>query len=308
MKRTNILTILVVVASSFMMFATPASAFMPDFMDPSKMMEKAVVNFLNKMISDFASQGFDLLSEYVISVTNINKIPSIQTFMTWSQMAASSLATLFFVKRLMEAMRDELTEEGTPNIAEILGSYVVSLALVFATPYLITNFLIPINNAFVRSVTGLGIRVRMYDDFIDVMIGYDQGLHITFLLLVWVIAFIAFTIVAAIRYVDLAIILIMGSLVATTYTNRSQVYATYWTEVISVVFIQSVHIVLAYFIIQWASEGTFMSTIFSLGATIVALRGPQVLRQFLYTSGTGGLVQGAGRFAAYRFLMKGAGR
>lgn len=123
-----------------MMFATPASAFMPDFMDPSKMMEKAIVNFLNKMISDFASQGFELLSEYVIGVTNINKIPSIKTFMAWSQLAASSLATLFFVKRLMEAMRDELTEEGTPNIAEILGSYTVSLALVFATPYLITNF------------------------------------------------------------------------------------------------------------------------------------------------------------------------
>lgn len=168
--------------------------------------------------------------------------------------------------------------------------------------------MIPINNAFVKSVTSLGIKVSMYDDFVDVMLGADQGLHITFLMLVWVIAFISFTIVAAIRYVDLAIILIMGSLVATTYTNRSQVYATYWTEVMSVVFIQSVHIVLAYFIIQWASDGTFMSTIFSLGATVVALRGPQVLRQFLYTSGTGGLVQGAGRFAAYRFLMKGAGR
>lgn len=312
-KVRRLLFLMGILASTFVL-ASPAAAavetpsFIPDFMNPSKMMEEAIINFINRMISDFASAGFELLGEYVIGITDINKIPSINTFILWSQMAASSLGSLFLIKRLMEAFRNELTDENSSNLAEIIGSYVISMALVFMTPYLITNYLISINNLFVKSVTNLGIKVSMYEDFVDAMIGMDQGLHITFMMLAWVIAFIAFSIVAAIRYVDLAIVLIMGPLVATTYTNRSQVYATYWTEVISVVFVQSVHIVLAYFIIQWAADGTFMSTCFSLAAAVVALRGPQVLRQYLYASGTGGMMQGAGRMAAYKLLMKGASR
>lgn len=308
MNIKKLIFMLGIVASTFVLASPVSASFLPDFMNPSKMMEDAIVNFINKMISDFASAGFELLGEYVIGITDISKIPSINTLMYWAQLAAASLGTLFFIKRLMEALRNEITDEAVANPAEIIGSFVVSIALVFATPYLIIQYIIPINNLLVKSITQLGISLEMYDSFIDIMIGLDEGLHITFLLLVWVIAFIAFSIVAAIRYVDLAIILIMGPIVATTYTNRSQVYATYWTEAISVIFIQSIHVLLAYFIIQWAADGTFMSTIFSLAGVIVALRGPQVLRQFLYSSGTGGLVQGAGRFAAYKFLMKGAGR
>lgn len=294
-----------VVTSMFLLVPTPAHAFFG--FDPAKIMEDSIISFINHMISDFASQAFNMLGEYVISLTDIKKIPSIDTFMSWSKLAAASLATIFFVKRLGEALRDELTGENTPNIAEIIGSYVIALVLTQATPYIITKFIIPINNYFIQSVTSLGINVKLYQNFVDVMV-LDESWAITFMLLVWVIAFLAFSIVAAIRYVDLAIVLIMGPLIATSYTNRSQVYATYWIEVVSVVFIQSVHIVLAYFIIQWASDASFMGLIFSLAAIIVSLRGPQVIRQFLYQSGTGGMMSGAGRMAAYRFMMKGVGK
>lgn len=294
-----------VVASIFLLVPTPANAFFG--FDPAEMMEEAIFSFINSLVSDFASQAFDLLAEYVISLTNINKIPSINTFIDWSQLAAGVLASIFFIKRLAEALRDEVTDENTPNVAEIIGSYVVAIALTQMTPYLITKFLIPLNNLVVKSVSSLGIKVSVYEDFVDVMIN-DESWHILFMLLVWIIAFLAFTIVAAIRYVDLAILLIMGPLVATTYTNRSQVYTTYWTEAIAVIFIQSIHILLAYFIIQWASEGTFMGLIFSLAATVVALRGPQVIRQFLYQSGTGGMMSGVGRMAAYKFMMRGIGK
>lgn len=291
-------------------FASPVSAagFLPDFLNPGKMMAEAIADFFNQIASDFASTAFELLADYVIAITDISKIPSIDTFMNWSKWAGGSIATMFFIKRLAEALRDELTGESTSNISEILGSFVIGMVLVFATPYLILNYMIPINNQVVQAVGGLGIDVTVYEDAKDIFFGDSEGLDMLFLFLVWALCFTAFSISGAIRYVDLAIVLIMGSLVATSYVNRSQVYGTYWTEVVSVVFTQSIHIVLAYFVIQWSSDGTLLGMMFAVAGCIAALRGPQVLRQFLYNSGTGGMMQGAGRFTAYKVMMKGVGK
>lgn len=309
MKKSKLFVIMGAMVA-ILTVASPASAegFLPDFLNPGKMMQEAIVDFFNEVASDIATAAFELLSDYVIGITEIDKIPSIKTFMQWSQAAGGVIAGIFFIKRLGEALRDELTGETTPNIAEIIGSFAVSCALIFATPYIILNYIIPINNQVVKAISKLGIDVKIYDDVIDMMTTGDQGLHFVFLFLIWAFVFIAFSISGAIRYVDLAVLLIMGPLVATSYVNRSQVYATYWTEVVAVVFTQSIHMLLAYFVIQWASDGTFLGFCFSLAGAVVALRGPQVLRQFLYTSGSGGMLQGAGRMASYKFLMKGVGK
>lgn len=309
MRKSKLLAVMGAMVG-FLTIASPAYAegFMPDFLNPGKMFQDAIVDFFNQVATDIATAAFDLLSDYVIAITDISKIPSINTFIDWSQLAGGTIAAIFFVKRLAEALRDEVTGEGTPNVAEIIGSFAVACALVFATPYIILNYIIPINNQIITSISSLGIDLEVYDSVIDMMTPDDEGLHFVFLFLIWAFAFVAFSIAGAIRYVDLALVLIMGPLVATSYVNRSQVYATYWTEVIAIVFTQSVHMLLAYFVLQWAAEGTFLGFCFSLAGAVVALRGPQVLRQFLYNSGTGGMLQGAGRFATYKFLMKGVGK
>lgn len=306
MKKKYLIMILGAIVS-ILTFASPvyASSFLPDFLNPGKMMQEAIIEFFNALASSVASAAFDLLSDYVIAITDIGKIPSIDMFMNWSKWGAGTLGTVFFLKRLLEAYRDDLTGESTPNVAEIVGSFVISMALVFATPYIILEYLIPINNQIVSAVGDLGISLNVYDDVEDFMMN-DEELHFTFLFLVWGIALISFSISGAIRYVDLAILLIMGPIVATTYVNRSQVYATYWTEAVAVIFTQSIHMVLAYFVMHWAAEGTFLGICFSLAGAIVALRGPQVLRQFIYGSGAGGMVSGVSRFAAYKVMMKGA--
>lgn len=284
-----------------------------DFLDPVANFKKAVRGFLSDLATDFANFAFEGMYKYVVAVTDLSKIPNLQTLISWSQTAGGSLVTLFFLKRVVEGMKNEATGEDSTNFAEIIGSTVIAFALVFATPYMIEYLIIPINNLGVQSIVNLGIDVNIAgNDFLDrYTVGADlalASLHIIFMVLVWVIAILVFAVAGAIRYVDLAIVMVMGPLVATSYTNRSQVYATYWVEVVSVIFTQCIHALLCYLILQWSSGGTLMGIIFAIAGAVVAIRGPQVLRQFLYSSGAGSGAVGAGRMAAYKMLIKGVGK
>jgi len=290
-----------------------ASGFLPDFLNPEKQFKKAMKAFIGQVTQDFANSALKFMYDYVLKLTDISRIKNIYKLLNWSKLAAGSLATIFFIKRLMMALRDTLTDESTPNWSEILGSYVVAVALIFATPYIILHYMIPINNDVVKSISSLGIDVKLVGqkwhtgwwNNADIQ---SMGYNILFMGLVWAISMLVFAISGAIRYVDLAIVLLLGPLVSSSYTNRSQVYATYWTEATAVIFTQSLHALLAYLVFQWSADGTLLGIVFAIAGSIVALRGPQAIRQFIYTSGTNSFAQGAGRMATYKFMMKSAGR
>ena len=129
------------------------------------------------------------------------------------------------------------------------------------------------------------------------------SLHLIFMALIWAIALLVFAVVGALRYIELGIVLIMGPLAASTYVNRSGVLQTYWTEATAVIFTQIAHVILAYWVIQWSSAGTVWGLVSSIAAAGISIRGPQVLRQFLYSSGAGGAITGASRFAVYKAMM-----
>ncbi|MEW9673608.1 conjugal transfer protein TrbL family protein [Ammoniphilus sp. 3BR4] len=283
-----------------------------NWFDPVDKFNEAIRELFANLATEAASAAFDFLGEYVIAITDLNKIPNLDTLIEWSQWAAGVLMMIFLLKRIMDALKGEALMEGEANWAEIIGSAAISTALIFATPYIIKNFLIEINNAIVQSITGLGIQVDMSSLEI-IHLFAPSGLtqetgKIIFMTLMWAIAFLIFSIAGAVRYVDLAIVLIMGPLAATCYTNRSEVYANYWVEAISVIFTQCIHVLLAYLMLQWSATGTLLGICGSIAGAVVAIRGPHTLRQFLYSTGTGSGAVGMGRLAFYKLVMQNAGR
>lgn len=280
--------------------------------NPVESFKQAIREWFSEIATEAASSAFEFLGTYVIAITDLDKIPSIRTLIEWSQMGAGILVMIFLMKRIIDALKGEALNEGEANFAEIVGSAAISMALIFATPYLIEKFMLTINNAVVKSITDLGIDVTLGNQVIGMFAPDGElalaSLHIILMILIWAVAFLIFSIAGAIRYVDLAVVMIMGPLAATAYTNRSEVYRTYWVEAVAVIFTQCIHVLLAYFMIQWASQGTLLGIVGSIAGAVVAIRGPKTLRQFLYTSGAGGAVTGAGRFAFYKMMMRNVGR
>lgn len=298
---------IILLVNIFLFTPSAYASFLDTLLDPIGNFKKGLREWFSELATSFASAAFEYMGDFIISQSNTGKIPNIKTLVSWSQWAAGSLVTFFLLKRVVEGLRDNLTGESEPNFAEIIGSAALSMAMIFATPKIVYMF-IDINNAVVQGLTtSLGIDVNIAgNEFIDKFtLGGDlalASLHLLFMVLVWAIALIVFAIVGALRYVELGFILVMGPISASTYTNRSGVLQTYWTEAIAVIFTQVAHVLLAYWIIQWSSNGDVWGLVSALASAFISLKGPQILRQFLYSSGTGGMVSGTSRFAVYKAM------
>lgn len=281
------------------------------FFDPIGDFQGFIRETLQELATNVATSAFEFLGEYVIAFTDLSRVPMLTTFILWAQWASGTIVMIAMIKGILENLKGEMLLEGDSNFLSVVGNAAVAMSLIYATPHIIKVFLLPINNAVVKSITGLGIDVESGNEYIDKvpgLTGQVVALHLILMALVWAVCILIFSIAGAIRYVDLAILLIFGPLAAASFSNRGEVFKSYWTEVLAVVFTQSVHVLLAYWIIQWTSKASLMGIVFAIGGTIVAFKGPQVLRQFLYTSGAGGGMAAAGRMVFYRMMLRNVGR
>lgn len=308
-RREMLLCSLGIILLLNLLIFTPSAhaGFLDSILDPVANFKKGLREWFSELATSFATAAFEYMGDFIVSQTDTSKIPNIKTFVSWSQWSAGSLVLFFFIKRVVEGIRDNLTGEAEPNFAEMVGSAALSTVMIFATPKVVYMF-IDINNLVVKGITDLGIKVNLAgNEYIDKFTANGDlalvNLHMLFMILVWAIAIMVFAIIGALRYVEIGFILVMGPLSASTYTNRSGVLQTYWTEAIAIIFTQVAHVILAYWIIQWSSAGTIWGLVSSIAGAFISLKGPQILRQFLYSSGTGGIVSGTSRFAIYKAMM-----
>jgi hypothetical protein len=85
-----------------------------------------------------------LVNEFIVNPSNPMKPLGLDmsTLFKSFQYTAFGLLMVLFMIRILKSLRDNLTDEDEPNYPELIGSFVVSSALLFATPYIIDNFLI----------------------------------------------------------------------------------------------------------------------------------------------------------------------
>jgi hypothetical protein len=212
------------------------------------------------------------------------------------QTGAATLAIIFFIIRILSAMRDNVTGEKNPNFAEIVGSFVVSLAMVGATPYILQNFLIYLNNGLIVSITDWVAITLEKNRQLSQIVNFNQIEEVWPRIITRIILFFAFILFAyagAVRFIELVLLIFLGPLLATTYTNRSSIFMNYWTDCVAVVFTQSLHFFLLALMMKLVPEisiggNDYTNLLLVIAIALVALRGPSILRQYLSSSGLGG--------------------
>jgi hypothetical protein len=284
------------------------------------------------LLSDPGKFFNDLLQGIIKTIINDPIVWMLETLvqnfksqMTWgieyirySQTAAIILVTIFFMIRILNGMKDNITGENNANFAEIMGSYLVSYVFIFATPYIVTNFLMKVSSQLLQDLSFITLGQQSLDSIkpdqgfeglltADKLVKYGPWL-ITFIMVILFIGFCAFTLSAAVLNVELGILLIIGPLVATSFQNRTQTFRTYWTECIAVVFTRNLQLFLFLSMIGFLKE---FKLLYAFGVLVVAIRGPQVLRQYLHGQGSvpgTNAVMGAGRLVAYRTMFRSMGK
>ncbi len=284
--------------------------FIDKLLNPVEAFQEAVNDFFTQLALGFVEGAVGLIKIYMIDSTNLKKLPiPIETIQTFATSAGAMIAMIFLYLRLLQALRDQVTDEAQPNYAEILGSFTVSLAFIVATPYIITELLIPINNQVVNWIVNLKLsdQITLLDfrNPIETYIKHTT-VPLAFLLaiLVWAIAFIGLGIVSAIRYAEIVFLLVVGPILQSSYTNRSDVMRTYWIKTIAVIFTQPIQVFLLWSILISMLSLTWNGVLLSFGFTVLALRGPAILERLIYTTGVGPAGTRVMGFMTYQFLTR----
>jgi hypothetical protein len=92
----------------------------------------------------------------------------------------------------------------------------------------------------------------------------------------------------AIRYVETLIAILISPLAALSLINNGDGLQVWLREVIAIVFTQTIHFLVLQILLSIIGgiENIIIMVILSIGTIAVGLRGPQILRQYLYRTGT----------------------
>jgi hypothetical protein len=282
--------------------------------DPSKFFGDVVQNIVKEIIE----APIVWMLETLIDNLSYQKTMFIE-LLDYSRLAATCLVTIFFMIRILNGMKENITGENNANFAEIMGSYLISYALISATPYIVTKFLMVISKNLLDDIPYFTLGHNSLDDIdpskgINGLIDYaDYTQYGTWfwviVLIILFIALIAFTLSSAILNVELGILILLGPLIATTFQNRSQVFRMYWTECVAVVFTRNLQLFLFLAMLGFLVKGP-SNLLYAFGVAVVAIRGPQVLRQYLQGGSVpgGGVAGGVGRLVVYRTMFKAIGK
>ncbi|GAJ14537.1 unnamed protein product, partial [marine sediment metagenome] len=184
-------------------------------------------------------------------------------------------------------------------------------ALIYILPKTVTLVFLPINNALIGFIGSIGMETSNINSSLQSTwetLGDVSILMVAFLVLI--IALYILAIAGAIRYIETLIAILIAPLVAISVINNSDGLQVWFREVIAIVFTQTIHFLILQILISImiGVDSIFLMMILSIGCIAVGLRGPHILRQYLYKTGTSSTVVSAagsaGRIGMMSMMFK----
>ena len=254
---------------------------------------------------------FKYISQVVIDPTEPGKyLTNFDEYLRGVEFFAGGLLVIFVVLAVFRQLSGVMYQS-----EKSVGTYFLHItfagALIYILPKTVTLVFLPINNALINFIGEVGIDTsRIEDSFQSAwgLIREENILKLIFLILI--IALLALGIAAAIRYIETLIVILISPIVALSVINNSDGLNIWIRETIAIIFTQTIHFLILQILISiMAGVDNFMvMMILSIGAIAVGLKGPQILRQYLYKTGTSSVLVSsagtAGRIGMIGMLVK----
>ena len=259
--------------------------------------------FISDIIIDMLDMGFDLIVSFIKTPSDINAYIPVGTFIPYIQAIAGGLLVLRVVWEVFGQLSGNMPETEGRSIAGLAMQILWSAILIAFLPMLVTDYLFRINNylmEFINSITNESMSI----DIITSYIVNTTSIFILVLALIWGIGFLLLAIAGAIRYIELIIAIMLAPFAALSVVRGNGALITWSADTTAIVFTQALHLFLlqVLFLIMTGPAGYLMKFLLSFAVMSVVLRGPQILRKYIYSSGTGvkvmPVVGGVGRMAA----------
>ena len=264
---------------------------------------KEIESILNYTF-EFISQVVILPTEPATYLTNFNE------YLKGVQLFAGGLLVIFVVLAVFRQISGVMYSS-----EKSMGTYFIEVtfagALIYILPKTVTLVFLPINNALIGFIGSIGMETSNINSSLQSTwetLGDVSILMVAFLVLI--IALYILAIAGAIRYIETLIAILIAPLVAISVINNSDGLQVWFREVIAIVFTQTIHFLILQILISImiGVDSIFLMMILSIGCIAVGLRGPHMLRQYLYKTGTSSAVVSAagsaGRIGMMSMMFK----
>lgn len=274
----------------------------------------SIFGTISKILSDLLTWAFKLMSELILNLNNLNAYFDYSTYLLYAQIIAGSLLAVAVVFEVLKSMSGNIIPGSEEHsMSTYVGRVTLAGLLIYFLPWSVQNIFMEINNALIGVINSIPIKYTF--DSTDVLMGLLSGgfggMSWSFLLIsfVIVIGFLIVGIMGGIRYIELIISILLAPFVAISIVRKGEALSVWVRETTSITFTQALHVMLLKILatIIGTVSNPIILPLLVIGVLVVMIRGPQVLRKFLYSTGTGsasvGAVGGAGRMAAMKFML-----
>jgi len=246
---------------------------------------KAADNFFESIINYL----YDFLSQVIIQPTDPSKyLHNFDQYLKGVQFFAGGLLIMFVIWSVFRQLSGVMYSE-----EKSFSSYFINItfagALIYILPKAVTVVFLPINNALIKFISSLGIDTSGMTNTMQSVLGLIREEEISKIMFyILVIAMFILAVAGAIRYIETLIAILISPLAALSIINNSEGLQIWLREVIAIVFTQTIHFLVLQILLSIIGgvQNITIMIILSIGTIAVGLKGPQILRQYLYRTGT----------------------
>ncbi len=271
---------------------------------------KGIWGFFADLASSLIDLAFEAIVKCVIQLSDLNMIINTDRYLVYVQAIAASLLVLMVVWKGLKNQAGY--NDDTNRSVGVLGmKVIISGTAIYVLPFLVKRLVLPINNNLVLLIQSLGTEFteKKFMEGLSLTTNLSKlGGEMILIFLVLAVAFVILGIQGAIRYIELVICVLMAPFSAVSIVNDGDGVQIWSREMLCIVFTQSIHVLLLQFLLEiMKTQKGFLMGLMSIAAIVVMIKGPKVLRTFLYSTGIGSASVGAagqaGRMAAMKRVM-----
>lgn len=244
---------------------------------------------LDNLIESMLNYLYEFLFQVIVQPTEPSRyIHNFDQYLRGVQFFAGALLVIFVIWSVFRQLSGVMyTDERS------MGSYFMHItfagALIYILPKTVTLIFLPINTAIINFIGSAGIDVSGIGNSMQSVWGGLKEIEISkIMFFILIAALFVLGIAGAIRYIETIIAILISPLAALSLINNDDGLQVWIREVTAIVFTQSIHFLLLQILLSIIGGVSNMTIMFilSIGTIAVGLRGPQILRQYLYRTGT----------------------
>lgn len=259
----------------------------PVFAGIEEIAVKGFNGILNSISTGIASWMFKFLKMFVLDATDISKVGrNVNFYLGYSQAFGIALVVYFTSQNLFVNLIKTGLGEKTPDPAQIIGRSVVNGIMVVSVHFLLDKML-QINNMIITDIIAIGINVDRFQSLLSApasLLTSDAAV----LFLILVVCTLVLAIMGGIRYAEIVFLYIIAPVLMAGNTTTN-IMGQFFKTAIGIIFTQAVQVVGIGLLMSVIANYSGSDKLFiTIGFLVLLMRGSKTLRDYLYSTGTGG--------------------